>query len=245
METITPSNEDEHLCPVCLEEILSTDGQALTECCHNVFHLSCMILTYTQRAEHKTKCPMCRGNICKQLLLDTVPEQQSDTIDFASNLSSPIPWQHINVPTNASPYYIFGRLYDLSYTITEALYERCNKLSIIVAEKSSNNTSVYDMRFAHGGTFNINFIDDFNFYVMYYTDIRIIIRKFEIRYNFINPCDTITIDTLHRITHINASIARSNINKQLILNIDTHTPPNGEIIMVTKKIDIERFVELE
>lgn len=67
MEPITPSDEEEYLCPVCLEEILTTEGQALTECCHNVFHLSCMILTYTQRTDNKTKCPMCRGNICKQL----------------------------------------------------------------------------------------------------------------------------------------------------------------------------------
>jgi hypothetical protein len=69
----TPINDEEHLCPVCLEEILPTDGQALTECCHNVFHLSCMILTYTRRESDKTKCPMCRGNICQINSVELIP----------------------------------------------------------------------------------------------------------------------------------------------------------------------------
>jgi hypothetical protein len=94
MEVISEVNEEEHLCPVCLEEILPTDGQALTECCHNVFHLSCMILTYIQRPNNKTKCPMCRGYICKQLQIDINNDMplNTDTIELAGNLSSPIPW---------------------------------------------------------------------------------------------------------------------------------------------------------
>ena len=93
----TPINDEEHLCPICLEEILPTDGQALTECCHNVFHLSCMILTYTRRDHDKTKCPMCRGNICSQLHTEPETEQHmindfADFIDFADNSSSPHPW---------------------------------------------------------------------------------------------------------------------------------------------------------
>ncbi len=88
------NDNEEHLCPICLEEILPTEGQALTECCHNIFHLSCMILSYIRRENDKTKCPICRGHICNQLHINPEPELPviSDMIDFADNSSSPHPW---------------------------------------------------------------------------------------------------------------------------------------------------------
>jgi hypothetical protein len=89
----TQPDAEEHLCPICLDKILPTDGQALTECCHNVFHLSCMILSYIRRENDKTKCPMCRGNICSQMHTELEPELHmiNDFIDFADNSSSPHP----------------------------------------------------------------------------------------------------------------------------------------------------------
>lgn len=81
-------NEEEHLCPICLEDILPTEGQALTECCHNVFHLSCIILIYIHRENDKTNCPLCRGCISCKLKENDI-ESESDTISFNGNLSSP------------------------------------------------------------------------------------------------------------------------------------------------------------
>lgn len=246
METIIPVDDEEHLCPVCLEEILPTDGQALTECCHNVFHLSCMILTYTQRDDNKTKCPMCRGNICKQLQLHTNHDQLSfydDTIDFASNLSSPLPWLSESEPINSGSiqYNCENPQYGLTYNTF--VCDGYTKLTINATEKITNVNSRYDMCFVIGGTIIINFIDNSHFYVMYYTNSHIIIRKLKLIHNIINPCGYINItDLAGSIIDIMSHINDSSINKKLVLNINYSN--NYDLYRTIKNIDIDTMTEV-
>jgi len=63
------SEIDTHVCSICLDSIEPKQGQALTECCHNVFHLGCMIENY---ARWKLTCPLCRGNIFEQWLIPKI-----------------------------------------------------------------------------------------------------------------------------------------------------------------------------
>jgi hypothetical protein len=242
----TPINDEEHLCPVCLEEILPTDGQALTECCHNVFHLSCMILTYTRRDHDKTKCPMCRGHICHELIpvYDEIIDQNG--LDLADNLSSPHP-EPDEMPVLIAepiPYSCESELYGLSYNTIE--YDRYVKIRINVTEKSTNYTTRHNINAITNGNVYLNFINESCFYMVYNTNSRVIIRQFSIISiidNHIALDGFISFDDFNEITHVQSSIDDSSgINRKLIINIDyIH---NSIIHRATKNIDVSTFVEV-
>ena len=244
----TPINDEEHLCPVCLEEILPTDGQALTECCYNVFHLSCMILTYTRRDYDKTKCPMCRGQICNQLHISPEPALPviDDTIDFADNLSSPHPEPDDQPILFSEPilYNCESELYGLSYNTTE--YDRYVKISINVTEKSTNYTTRHNINAITNGNVYLNFINETCFYMVYNTDSRVVIRQFSIIsiiHNHIALDGFICFDDFNEITHVQSSIDDSGgINRKLVIDIDYNH--NSIIHRATKNIDVSTFLEV-
>ena len=248
METLI--NDEEHLCSVCLEEILPTDGQALTECCHNVFHLSCMILTYTQRDYDKTKCPMCRGHICHINGIEVRPVHdeiiEQNGLDLADNLSSPRPELDNHPILFAEPilYNCESELYGLSYNTIE--YDRYVIIRINVTEKRTNYTSRHDVSTITNGNVYLNFINETCFYMVYNTDSRVVIRQFSI----INIIDNhialdgfISFDDFNEITHIQSSIDDSGgINRKLV--IDIYYNHNSIIHRATKNIDVDTFVEV-
>lgn len=246
MNKVTIPETEEHLCPICLEDILATDGQALTECCHNVFHLSCMIITYTTQKYNKTKCPMCRGCISSKLNeTEVVPEP--DTISLADNLSSPI-----HEPVLASVFHCESDVYGLQYTfIDNTIYKR---LTISIVNKQISNdyyAAEYTMELLSNSTTHFKFITHNTFYMVYYAQTQVIVRKFKI--------DTLT-DNIQSDGFIGFGIngiwcVTSNVinntetdTKTIELKIFTDEMRNDmdeEPIGITKNIDCLTFREIE
>lgn len=248
-EIIISETDEEHLCPVCLEEILTTDGQALTECCHNVFHLSCMIMTYTNQEYNKTKCPMCRGCISSKLE-ETVSEPEPDTISLADNLSSPIPEYNHTFEALARDFHCESNVYGLQYTFVDnTIYKR---LTISIVDKLTGNNYVvaeYNMEIFSGSSQHFKFIDEISFYMIFYTQTRILGRKFRINSNTFNssiqPAGFISFD-INDIWSVTSNVINNTEadTKTIKLNILTRDMER-EPVEITKNIDCLTFREIE
>lgn len=246
MSEITIPETDEHLCPICLEDILSTDGQALTECCHNVFHLSCMIITYTNQENNKSKCPMCRGCISSKLN-ETAVEPVPYTISLVDNLSSPI-----HEPVLASVFHCESDVYGLQYTfIDNTIYKR---LTISIVNKRISNdyyAAEYTMELLSNSTTHFKFITPDTFYMVYYAQTQIIVRKFKID----TLTDNIQSDGFIRFDINDIWFVTSNVinnternTKAIELQIFTEEMRYDmyeEPIGITKKINCDTFREME
>jgi len=253
MSGITIPETDEHLCPICLEEILTTDGQALTECCHNVFHLSCMIITYMNQAYNKTKCPMCRGCISSNLNeTEVVPNPY--TISLADNLSSPIPEHNYSLEVPTHEFHCESDVYGLRYTfIDNTIYKR---LTISIVNKIISYDDIaaeYTMEILSEADIHFKFIDNTSFYMIFYIQTRIIGRKFIITSDTVNssiqPAGFICLD-INDIWCVSSNVinnTETNIKtiKLKIFTDEMRYNMEQEPIGITKNIDCLTFREIE
>ncbi len=83
---IQPPNSIE--CPICFENINSTDALLILDCCQKKVHLQCIVSWYTKYPDNKF-CFMCNqtNNFCKDLVCNS---DRSETISENTNTDNSI-----------------------------------------------------------------------------------------------------------------------------------------------------------